>query len=188
MTNTVFLSWTTNEPTQFWVLGRYIHSVGILAAILFAERKNFPALLTLLLLFFSAGGIALIALGLFPDAFLAGSGLTPFKIASEYFTAAIFGLSIYLIMERPLTGKKETNYAFARSLLCFMLVAFVFTTYFHTDGFSSITGHLLYFLGAYILLTGFILPYSQELLDIHFFALNNKIRRLNRNLEDRVRK
>ena len=184
----VFPSWGTNEPTQFWILGRYLHSIGILAAVLFSQRKNFPALLTLLLFFFTTGGIVLIVTGLFPDCFHAGTGLTFFKIGSEYLTAALFALSGYFVIERPLTRKKEINYAFARSLLCFIVVAFVFTTYFHTDGFSSVTGHLFYFLGAYILLTGFVLPYTQELLDAHFFALNDKIRRLNRNLEDRVRR
>ncbi len=184
----VFPQWTVNEPTQLWILGRYIHSVGILLAILLAEKKYFSQLITMFLALFSFSGIALIFFGLFPACLDAATGLTPFKIASEYITVVLFGLSIYLFMNRPQTRNMRAYDAFARSLLFFLAAGLAFTLYADVYGILNVIGHMFYFLGAYILLTGFIIPYTQEILDAHFFALNDKIRRLNRNLEKRVRK
>lgn len=184
----VFPLWTANQPTQLWILSRYIHSAGILLTILLAEKKGFRRLFPVILALFFLSGIALIFLGLFPVCFDEATGLTPFKIASEYITAVLFGLSIYLFMKRPQTRRLNTNDAFARSLLYFLVAGLAFTLYADVYGISNMIGHIFYFLGAYILLTGFIIPYSKELLDAHFFALNSKIRRLNRNLEERVRR
>lgn len=183
----VFPRWTANQPMQLWILSRCIQSIGILLTILLAEKKYFPRFITVFLAVFSFSGIGFVFFGLFPVCLDAAGGITPFKTAGEYIPVVLFGLSIYLFMKRPRRPKMRAYDAFARSLLFFLFAGIACNLSVDIYSISNITGHMFYFLGAYILLTEYIIPYTQELLDAHFFALNDKIRRLNRNLEERVR-
>ncbi len=181
----VFPLWTADQPMQLWILSCCIHSVGILLTILLAEKKYFSRFISVFLTFFSFSGLAVVFSGLFPPCVDAAGGLTPFKTAGEYITVIFFGVSIYLFMNRPISRRMRAYDAFARSLLFFLFAGISYSFSFDA---SNLLGHIFYFLGAYILLTEYIIPYTQELLDAHFFALNDKIRRLNRNLEERVEK
>ncbi len=184
----VFQFGQADLATQLWVLGRYVHAIGILLTILLFEKKNFTRFLGVVLGLLSFGGILLVFFGLFPSCYSPETGLTPFKIGSEYLVSALLAVSIFLLLRMADREKVFPTYAFPRSLLCFLVGGFVFTLYHGVYGITNVIGHLLYALGAYILLTEYVLPYSQKLIDAHFFALNDKIRRLNRNLEQRVRR
>jgi len=99
----IFIGFDANLPTQLWIIARYLQSISLLIAPWFIDRKlNIPAVLcvylsaTLLLL------AAVFSHTLFPDCFIEGVGLTPFKIASEYIIC--FTGVPTLIFESPLTS------------------------------------------------------------------------------------
>ena len=80
----VFAVTGANLPTQLWIAGRYMQSISVLAAPWFIGRK-----LKIIPVFISYSFCSAVLLispyyGLFPDAFVEGKGLTPFKITSEY--------------------------------------------------------------------------------------------------------
>ena len=81
----IFIGFDANLPTQLWIIARYLQSISFLVAPWFLDRKlnsaavfGFYLCVTLLLLadvFFDV---------LFPDCFIQATGLTTFKIVSEY--------------------------------------------------------------------------------------------------------
>ncbi|MGQ9671392.1 MAG: MASE3 domain-containing protein [Desulfosoma sp.] len=81
----VFHHITANEPSQLWILARYLESLSFLAAPSYARRKAPAGLLfsgyTLITL---AAVVLILAWRTFPDCFLEGKGLTGFKVISEY--------------------------------------------------------------------------------------------------------
>src|SRR5574340_1214447 len=74
-----------NLPTQLWIAARYLASISLLAAPLFLNRQLHAygtlgayAAVTAILLF------SVFLWKIFPECYVEGSGLTRFKIASEY--------------------------------------------------------------------------------------------------------
>ena len=80
----------SNEPTQLWIAARYSEALLLAAAPLCVSRPLRRGLLFALFGSISATVLALIMSGRFPDCFVEGKGLTPFKIYSEYVIVAIF--------------------------------------------------------------------------------------------------
>ena len=80
---------SANESTQLWIAARFGEAVLLLAAPLFATR---PIRRGLAFTLFGAIAVLLFTLvmsGNFPDCFIEGKGLTPFKVYSEYAIIAI---------------------------------------------------------------------------------------------------
>ena len=96
----IFTGYSADLPTQLWIAFRYVASLSFLAAPFFL-RRAFPAgkvlgaygLLTVILLF-------TIFSGRFPSCFIEGSGLTAFKIASEYTIIFFFLASLVLLVRQ----------------------------------------------------------------------------------------
>ena len=79
-----------NLPTQFWIIARYMESLSTLAAmLLFKKRINFKWIKSLYLASSLLLIFAVFHWGIFPNCFIEGVGLTPFKITSEYFISGI---------------------------------------------------------------------------------------------------
>src|SRR5574341_411330 len=94
----VFPGHDSNLPTQLWIAFRSLLSVSFLAAPFFITR-------TLNVVKISATYAAVTSLlfwsifaGVFPDCFVEGRGLTPFKIISEYVIIAVFLASLGLLL------------------------------------------------------------------------------------------
>lgn len=182
----VFPGWTANHPTQLWMLMRFIHGLGIPLTLLFSNRPGFVRVFTAGAVLSVFGGILLIAAGLFPDCFIPGEGLTFFKVAGEYAVALMLVLSILYSLVFRREEARRYGYSFEISLACFIASGMVFTLYTDVYGFFNMLGHMLHGYGAYVLLFGFVVDSAQTLMDRHFHDLNEQIRAMNRELEDRV--
>ena len=182
----VFPGWTANHPTQFWMLMRFIHGIGIPLTILLSSRPKFIRVFTAAAVVSVFGGILLIATGYFPDCFIPGEGLTPFKVGGEYAVALLLVASMLYSLAFRREEARRYGYAFEISLACFVASGMVFTLYTDVYGFFNMLGHILHGYGAYVLLFGFVVKSAQTLMDRHFHDLNEQIRAMNRELEDRV--
>lgn len=139
----VFHHITANEPTQLWILARYMESLSLLAVPSYARRKAPAGLL------FS--GYALITLSAvllilgwqaFPDCFVEGHGLTGFKIISEYVICGILaaaGIRLYAI--REFFEPKVLRLLWA-ALATTVIAELAFTFYVNVYGLSNMMGHL----------------------------------------------
>ena len=80
----IFRGYDANLPTQLWIAARSLQAGALLLAPFFLRHR-----LNLNLALASFTGVVLVLLGLifsgyFPDCYIPGQGLTPFKIAAEY--------------------------------------------------------------------------------------------------------
>ncbi|MGE5809032.1 MAG: sensor histidine kinase [Nitrospirota bacterium] len=137
----IFTGYSADLPTQLWIAFRYVASLSFLAAPFFLKRA-FPAgkvlgaygLLTVVLLF-------AIFSGLFPSCFIEGSGLTTFKIVSEYIIIFFFLASlILLIRQRELFDRAVFRLMVAAALAA-VLSELAFTRYVSVFGPANMIGH-----------------------------------------------
>ncbi len=107
-------------------------------------------------------------------------------LAGEYAVALLLVLSILYSLAYRRREARRYGYSFEISLACFIASGMAFTLYTDVYGFFNMLGHILHGYGAYILLFGFVVKSAQTLMDRHFYDLNEQIRSMNRELENRV--
>ncbi|MBN1284708.1 MAG: PAS domain S-box protein [Anaerolineae bacterium] len=153
----VFSGYDANLPTQLWIAGRYLHSLSFLAASFLVRRKlkvNWVLLgftiVTLLLI------LSIFYWGIFPDCFVEGQGLTPFKRISEYIISFIFLLSVWLMWRRRRTFERPILLWISGSLLVAAGSELAFTLYIDVYGFANLLGHILKIVWIYFLYRAFV--------------------------------
>ncbi len=96
----VFPQADTNLPTQLWIIARFLQAgVMVTAPFLINRRLH---IVNLLIFFFILTTLLIAAVfqGYFPDCYLEGQGLTSFKIICEFAAAAMFLVSILLLIRK----------------------------------------------------------------------------------------
>jgi len=148
----VFPGFDANVPTQLWIAARYFQSLALLAAPRLAERRVNPALA------FAGSGMiaALLAAsvfaGVFPDCFVEGKGLTPFKIYSEYAIALIFTGSILQLRAGRILLDQDVRSRLVASIGVMVLAELSFTLYGRdVYGFFNLLGHFFKIISFYLL-------------------------------------
>ena len=190
----VFPAYDANLPTQLWIAARYLQAFSLLIAPLYLRRKledkriiaayaaGFSIVVTLVLL-------STFYWKVFPDSFIEGQGLTPFKKASEYIIALIFtgAMGLLLINKRALD--RSVLQFLVLSILASIGAELAFTIYIDVYGLANMAGHILkiiafYFIYKAIIQTGFEQPYN--LLFRNLKKSEEELRRAHDELEIRV--
>lgn len=148
----IFPGITANVPTQLWIAARYMESITLCVAPLFLQSKLRVLPVVLVFLLVTAVTVAAIVLwGVFPDCYLEGMGLTPFKKVSEYIISGILALGASVLLR----FRKHFEPFVLRLLLASILVTigseFFFTLYVSVYGISNVLGHLLKLLSFYLI-------------------------------------
>jgi PAS domain S-box-containing protein len=126
--------------TQLWVAGRYTITAGIVAGLIFRNiviRKE--------IIFFAFGAAAFVLIGsvymgFFPECYIAGYGLTDFKIMSELATVLITGMSALYI--RHYCERNTLNSYIVYALGFFMVSELCFALYSDVYGAFNFMGHI----------------------------------------------
>ncbi|MBI5248942.1 MAG: PAS domain S-box protein, partial [Desulfomonile tiedjei] len=161
----VFPNADSNLPTQLWIAARYLQSGSFLIAPLLLGRRmgikgQFAAFSLI-----TVGMLGAIYFNIFPDCFIEGVGLTPFKIISEYVIClALLASAVMLIRHRSSFDKTVTTMLLC-SIAFFTASELSFTYYVSVYGFSNFIGHYskiisCYFLYKAIIETGLRRPYD----------------------------
>jgi signal transduction histidine kinase len=148
----VFPTYGANLATQLWIITRYIFSISLLVAVLFVCRKihvgftfaiyTVISILLLTSVFYWEN---------FPQAYVEGSGLTLFKISSEYVIAGILGSSIIALFKyRNELGRRIVNPIMV-SMALSIAAEMAFTLYVDTYGITNVIGHLLIVVSFYLI-------------------------------------
>jgi two-component system sensor histidine kinase/response regulator len=140
-----------NTPTELWISARYLEAVALLAVSFFLKRKvNNTALLTVFGLI-TAGIIAVIFTGIFPDCYREDSGLTSFKIISEYIICLIILAAIVVTY----LHRTEFNPRVLRWMIYAMVLTcaaeLCFTAYISVFGSFNQLGHYLKIVSFYFI-------------------------------------
>ena len=162
----VFQGYGANLPTQLWIAARYIESFSLLIAPLVLGRKLRSSFV--LMGYLLAVVILLASIfhwRIFPDCFVEGVGLTPFKKISEYIICFILISSIALLVRK----QKEFDRVILRFLVASILLTIVaelaFTSYISVYGIANLFGHLCKIISFYLIYkaiieTGLTKPYD----------------------------
>jgi len=174
----VFPKAGANLPTQLWIVARYLQAGALLFAPIFLRRRARPALLFAGCLTVTAVLLAAVFSGHFPDCFRSGTGLTPFKIGSEYLICLLL-IGSLILMRR---GRQAFDPGILR-LLSLSVGAFVFaelsfTLYTDVFGFSNMAGHLFKVAGFYCIYRGVIETGLTRPFDLLFRDLKESEERL----------
>ncbi len=150
----VFRNWTANQPTQFWIIGRLLETIGFCTIVFFPKFKvrTVFAIFSSLSVFFTMG----VWLGFFPDCFVEGSGLSVFKIGAEY--AMVIALVFVLL--KIIKSTDPSIAAFRKSLVPAIVFTALgeisFTLYSDVYGFFNFLGHVFRFISYLFIMNGVI--------------------------------
>lgn len=175
---------------QLWIAARSLESCTLLAAfLLLFVQKSIRA--GFIFLFYSLVTSLLIASifywKIFPVCFIAGKGLTDFKVYSEYVICTILVASIVLLMKNKGRFADSVYKLLLLSMSYTIISELAFTFYIDNYGISNLIGHyfkLFSFMMIYraIVATGIEEPYQ-----LIFKELNQTNEKLHKEIDSRVK-
>jgi signal transduction histidine kinase len=154
-----------NLPTQLWIAGQYLQSVSFLLAPFFINRRLKTS--RLILGYGLATALLLASIfywQIFPDCYMAGVGLTPFKKISEYLVSLIFLAAIGLLIRYRRDFDKDVWTLLILSLVVSIAAELTFTLYVGVYDALNLAGHFLRLIAFYLVYkaiveTGLVKPH-----------------------------
>lgn len=162
----IFPGYGTNLPAQLWIAARYMESISFLIAPLFLARKlrvNF-----VVSCFIVTSSLLLLSIfywNIFPTCFIEGTGLTTFKVISEYLISSTLLASVLLLVQKRREFDVDVLRLMVASIFLTIGSELSFTLYKGPFDVYNVVGHLFKFISFYliyraILVTGFARPYN----------------------------
>lgn len=129
---------------QLWIGARYMESITLLLAFayLYADKPIRPY--SVLAAYTVATGLLIASVlywKIFPECFVAGAGLTPFKKISEYIICLILLFNIFLLTRSREKFEPKVYHLLLWSIICTIISELAFTFYVSNYGFSNLVGH-----------------------------------------------
>ncbi|MFA5613562.1 MAG: MASE3 domain-containing protein [Methanoculleus sp.] len=140
----IFVGYDANLPTQLWIASRYLLAGTLLAAPLLIEKNLKPW--KVLAGFVGATAALLLSIfvfPVFPDCFIEGSGLTTFKVVSEYVISVLFVLGAVAFYRVRTTFSSRVSRYLIAAILVLIPSELAFTLYISVYGIENMVGHLL---------------------------------------------
>lgn len=162
----IFKESGANLAAQLWVAARYMQSASLVAAVYFLNKKLYPhvtfgiyGIVTFLLL------MSVFYLKIFPVAYVDGSGLTTFKVASEYVGASLQFLAAYLLYRNSRYFEKPVSVMIVAAVCLSAASSILFSLYTHVYDAVNLAGHIFKMISFYlfylaIIRTALVTPYK----------------------------
>jgi len=159
---------------QLWIGARYMESITLLLAFVFLHTGKLTRPNTVFASYTIVTGLLVASIfywKIFPECFVGGVGLTPFKKISEYIICTILTLNIYLLTKNKDKFDHKVFHLLLWSLVCTIVSEMAFTFYVSNYGFPNLVGHyfkIFSFFLVYeaIIKTGIEKPYNLIFLDL----------------------
>jgi len=162
----IFVSHGSNFSTQLWISARYMEAISLFVAPFFLKRKiRIGAVIVTYSLVTVLVFLSVFIFQSFPDCFIEGQGLTPFKKISEYAISVIFCSTIAVMYHRRDELDTTVFNLVVASIIITIFAEIMFTFYISVFGFSNLIGHLLKFVSFVLIYkamieTGLKRPYA----------------------------
>jgi putative nucleotidyltransferase with HDIG domain len=162
----VFQGNDSNLATQLWIAGRYLQTTLLLIApFLFRIRLNPLFTIVILSLLSASLLLCIFVFQIFPACYIEDSGLTPFKIGSEYFFISVICISIALLNRIRDQFEPPVFHLLIGSSVLFAMAELAFTSYLGVYDSVNLLGHLLRIVSVYLLykaivVTGIVNPFD----------------------------
>lgn len=143
----LFPDYDSNLPTQLWIIANIVLVLSVLFGAIYMNHNKGFIINTIFISIFGVSLTILAFLKVFPVCYIEGTGLTAFKIYSEYAIIALYILSIAIITWKA-NIKKEKFYLNIIIMIIFLIVAeFMFTQYASVFGIENFLGHIIRAIG-----------------------------------------
>src|SRR5512143_2463748 len=137
----IFTGYSADLPTQLWIAFRYVASLSFLVAPFFLSRSLHAGKVQAAFGLITGALCLAIFSGWFPSCFIEGSGLTTFKIASEYIIALIFLAALGLVLWKRESFDPMVLRMTIVALLAAAASELSFTRYVSVFGPANMIGH-----------------------------------------------
>ena len=162
----------SNLATQLWISARYIESISILLALLFiTKRFNYKIQLAWYSLITALILLSIFYWKIFPVGYIEGSGLTSFKIISEYIISFILLIAIIFLFIRKKELNRRIFTLITASLFITVLSELSFTLYVDVYGLFSQLGHFLKILSFFLIYKAIVETGFSDPINLLFFKL-----------------
>ena len=165
----------SNHATQLWIAARYLESLSLTGALFLT---GFRIRLEAIAVFY--GTVFLLLLGSifllenFPVSYIEGSGLTPFKVVSEYVISAVLLIGIVLLIRRRTEYDKKVYRFLLLSLSATVFSELSFTLYTDPYGIMNELGHYLKLISFFFIYKAFVETGIRKPFDVIFHELLSK--------------
>lgn len=141
----VFPGIGTNVPTQFWIIARYAECFTVLFAAMSLRRIKLINTRLILTVYLGIVCLAVLLIykRIFPICFLEDTGLTSFKIKSEYIICCILVFTGYMLWTQRTKIEEGILHLLYWSIATTILSELLFTLYSDPSGIINILGHFL---------------------------------------------
>lgn len=168
----VFPDRDANLPTQLWVVARYLHGFTFLVAPFFLARRLNSRLTFGACLAVTAILLVSVFSGNFPDCFVDGEGLTPFKKWSEYLICLLFAAALVLTRRQSAAFNPDVLYLLSAAIVIQIASELSFTLYNDVYGIANMAGHVLKLAGFWLVHRAIIVIGLTKPYDLLFRELN----------------
>ncbi|TLM63583.1 MAG: hypothetical protein FDZ69_12325 [Deltaproteobacteria bacterium] len=182
----VFPAAGSNLAIQLWVVARTLEAAAFLLAALQLGRPLRCSPWGWLWSFAGAAAVLLLLvwpLGVFPDCFVDGVGLTPFKIAAEYLISTVLAVAVVVLWRRRDHLEPRLGGLLLAALVLNIFSELSFTLYTDPYGQANFVGHL-FKLGTVVLVYHALV---EGTLRAPYGTLFRELTVLNRNLDAELR-
>jgi signal transduction histidine kinase len=167
----VFPQYGNLGPT-FYIASRYLLSISLLIAPLFIRRKLNTTIA--LLVYALATGLVFVAVFYwhnFPATYIEGTGLTPFKVISDYIICGMIAVAIGLLWVYRQAFDAKILRLIIYALILSIATGLAFTLYTDPFGVINMTGHLLQIGSFYLMYRAIIETVLNKPQDILYYNL-----------------
>lgn len=133
---------SANTSTQFWIITRYLEALLIVSSPFFLTRKINRVNTILVMGILACLAILLISTEVLPAAYVTGSGLTTFKVVSEYIIIFILLIAIVLLRHYRYMLDPRVALLIVLSVIFTISAELCFTLYISVYGFFNFLGHI----------------------------------------------
>ncbi len=140
-----------NLASQYWVMSRYFEALLIVVAPFYLLRKINKVAIGILFGSIAVSIYLLVSGGFIPDTFIEGSGLTRFKLVSEYIIISLLVLGLARLYQLRQMMHQRMYYLVSSSIILTILAELSFTLYFRLDGFELFVGHIFKLLSYWLI-------------------------------------
>lgn len=148
----IFADSSGNLSAQLWIGGRYMQSLSLAIAPVFLTRCFSVSRTVIIYTILSILVVtSIFSWQFFPDCFIHGSGLTPFKIYSEYVICIILLYSIINLYRKRDYFDKDIHPLIVASILMTIVSELAFTFYVNVYGISNLIGHIFKITASYLM-------------------------------------
>lgn len=164
----VFPQYDANLPTQLWIAARALEAILLCLAPFLVRRDISFQLFSGIALAAVSATTAAVFLGHFPDCFIEGKGLTPFKIASEYVISLLLLVALGLYTAKRSAFNARVFQLIVISILCTIGSELAFTYYLSVYDHANMVGHFLKLAAFYLIYRALVVTGFQEPFELIF--------------------